>query len=404
MLPDSDRVLERWAREFGCSPSNVTGLLAGIGTDVAGAAQYVARGVILKPAIADLPDFDVNEHLCLAAARNHGLRAATTSIQTFDEQRVLVERRYDRIVWDDGTILRVHQEDLCQALSVRPNKKHESVGGPGAADSAASSTRSPARFCALRPRIVPVVDHRAARTSLRITTDGRIMVTPTASAVGSGPGCQPFGWGAGFCALGPQFDHIIDDEIDERCPPVACPVGPRDGICDPEDRFVQRAPMAERERRLGVPAPCDGPMVVPIVLTTLDRQPRHGSILELSNDLDEARIASLELTHTVTASTGDHGDAYRQSHDQLEGSSPRTVELLVEVQPLPGADERSRRTSDERKVPRLDEYARHEVPRPADRLVDERVGERHALHPSSPFKMSLRPAATARSAAAKASP
>ncbi len=41
LLPDNDRVLERWAREFGCSPTDVAGLLRGIGGDVAGAAQYV---------------------------------------------------------------------------------------------------------------------------------------------------------------------------------------------------------------------------------------------------------------------------------------------------------------------------------------------------------------------------
>ena len=42
LLPDNDRVLERWAREFGCAPTDVAGLLWGVGGDVAGAAQYVA--------------------------------------------------------------------------------------------------------------------------------------------------------------------------------------------------------------------------------------------------------------------------------------------------------------------------------------------------------------------------
>lgn len=41
LLPGNDRVLERWAREFGCSPTDVAGLLRGVGGDVAGAAQYV---------------------------------------------------------------------------------------------------------------------------------------------------------------------------------------------------------------------------------------------------------------------------------------------------------------------------------------------------------------------------
>jgi serine/threonine-protein kinase HipA len=195
-------VLERWAREFGCSPTDVTGLLRGVGGDVAGAAQYVAPDAtpeeslpgdvewlsdddvaqflldlrrdtttwrphpqgrwslagaqakiallydrsadrwgipsgatptthIVKPAIGGLDDFDINEHLCLAAARRAGLIAATTSIRTFAAERALVVERYDRIV-DSGAVVRVHQEDLCQALSVHPDRKYELDGGPGA--------------------------------------------------------------------------------------------------------------------------------------------------------------------------------------------------------------------------------------------------------------------------------
>ena len=42
LLPDNVQVFERWAREFGCSPTDVVGLLRGVGGDVAGAAKYVA--------------------------------------------------------------------------------------------------------------------------------------------------------------------------------------------------------------------------------------------------------------------------------------------------------------------------------------------------------------------------
>ncbi len=41
LLPDDPRVIERWAREFGCSASDIGGLLHGVGTDVAGAATFV---------------------------------------------------------------------------------------------------------------------------------------------------------------------------------------------------------------------------------------------------------------------------------------------------------------------------------------------------------------------------
>ena len=60
----------------------------------------------------------------------------------------------------------------------------------------------------------------SALFGLRFASGGRILVLLTASAVGSGPGCQPFGWGAGFCALRPQVDDTLYDVLDERHPSV----------------------------------------------------------------------------------------------------------------------------------------------------------------------------------------
>ncbi len=41
---------------------------------------------ILKPAVAGLDDHDLNEHLCLDAARRAGLTAARTAVSRFDER------------------------------------------------------------------------------------------------------------------------------------------------------------------------------------------------------------------------------------------------------------------------------------------------------------------------------
>lgn len=38
--------------------------------------------------------------------------------------------RYDRIIYDDGTVERIHQEDFCQATAVPPQRKYEEDGGP----------------------------------------------------------------------------------------------------------------------------------------------------------------------------------------------------------------------------------------------------------------------------------
>ncbi len=84
---------------------------------------------ILKPAVAGFAEQDLNEHLCLTAARAVGIRAATTEIAYFEDERVVVVERFDRSTVK-GDLVRVHQEDLCQALSQHPAKKYQADGGP----------------------------------------------------------------------------------------------------------------------------------------------------------------------------------------------------------------------------------------------------------------------------------
>jgi serine/threonine-protein kinase HipA len=92
---------------------------------------------ILKPQIGALPNgIDLsnsveNEHFCLALMRAFGLPAALSEIADFDGIRTLVVERFDRLWTRDGRLLRLPQEDCCQALSVPPGLKYESHGGPG---------------------------------------------------------------------------------------------------------------------------------------------------------------------------------------------------------------------------------------------------------------------------------
>jgi serine/threonine-protein kinase HipA len=85
---------------------------------------------IIKPAIAGLDDHDLNEHLCLRAARIAGLRTAGTRVLSFAGERAVVVDRYDRFPAADGTVERIHQEDMCQALGLPPTAKYQSEGGP----------------------------------------------------------------------------------------------------------------------------------------------------------------------------------------------------------------------------------------------------------------------------------
>jgi serine/threonine-protein kinase HipA len=89
---------------------------------------------ILKPAVAGLDDHDLDEHLCLDAARRAGLIAARTRIERFADETAVVVTRYDRLATGE-TIQRVHQEDLCQALGIPPSRKYQNEGGPGPAES-----------------------------------------------------------------------------------------------------------------------------------------------------------------------------------------------------------------------------------------------------------------------------
>ncbi|MGH9299542.1 MAG: type II toxin-antitoxin system HipA family toxin [Acidimicrobiales bacterium] len=87
---------------------------------------------ILKPAVAGFDDHDLNEHLCLDAARRCGLLVARTHVEQFAGESAIVVDRYDRVN-RNGSILRIHQEDLCQALGVPPSRKYQNEGGPGPA-------------------------------------------------------------------------------------------------------------------------------------------------------------------------------------------------------------------------------------------------------------------------------
>lgn len=254
LLPDNDLVLQRWARRFGVSPRNPFALIAHVGEDCAGAAQFIPEdrleaflqetgdnavewltetnigerlrvlandasagrtardtgqfslagaqpktalhysdgrwGIphgrvptthILKPPTGEFDGFAENEHLCLRLAASLGLPTARSEIKVFGDQTAIVVERYDRQRTSDAvrdqlraaetieakartsieasdpanadllhrraarlrtsaqmlyktatvSVLRVHQEDMCQALNVHPANKYQNFGGPG---------------------------------------------------------------------------------------------------------------------------------------------------------------------------------------------------------------------------------------------------------------------------------
>ncbi|MCH3918030.1 MAG: type II toxin-antitoxin system HipA family toxin [Spirochaetia bacterium] len=73
-----------------------------------------------------------NEWLCLQILKAFGLPVADAKIVQFEDQKALCVKRFDRCYASDKSwIIRIPQEDICQATGISPEKKYESEGGPG---------------------------------------------------------------------------------------------------------------------------------------------------------------------------------------------------------------------------------------------------------------------------------
>jgi serine/threonine-protein kinase HipA len=204
LLPDNERVLDRWAARFQVSARSAFGLISHVGEDCAGAVQFVrperlsailagtqdtvewlaesdiARRLqtlradhaawrlphdtgqfslagaqpktalllqngrwgipsgrlptthILKPPTGHFEGHAENEHVCLMLARGLGLPATQSKVMRFENEIAIVIERYDR-QHSGSRIIRVHQEDMCQALAIMPTRKYQNEGGPGPA-------------------------------------------------------------------------------------------------------------------------------------------------------------------------------------------------------------------------------------------------------------------------------
>jgi len=78
----------------------------------------------------DLSNSVENEFYCLRLLKHLGLPVNDAEIMLFGQTKALVVKRFDR-VWSKGRLVRLPQEDCCQALSVPPARKYQNEGGPG---------------------------------------------------------------------------------------------------------------------------------------------------------------------------------------------------------------------------------------------------------------------------------
>ncbi|KRB93500.1 type II toxin-antitoxin system HipA family toxin [Noviherbaspirillum sp. Root189] len=81
---------------------------------------------------ADMRTSIENEWLCSKIMRGFGLPIASCEIAQFEDIKVLVVERFDRKLSEDGSwIVRLPQEDFCQATGTSPLHKYQADGGPG---------------------------------------------------------------------------------------------------------------------------------------------------------------------------------------------------------------------------------------------------------------------------------
>lgn len=136
---------------------------------------------------ADMRTSVENEWLCAQLVGHFGLPIARCDIASFEDQKVLVVERFDRRLAPDGKwIVRLPQEDFCQALGISPLSKYQADGGPGIGDIMAvlAGSEAPAHdrrnFFAAQVLfwLLAATDGHAKNFSLSIGPGGRYWSTP----------------------------------------------------------------------------------------------------------------------------------------------------------------------------------------------------------------------------------
>lgn len=82
------------------------------------------------PSGVDLSNSVENEFYGLAVMKAFGLPVNKAEIKNFSGTKSLVIERFDRAWTKDGGLLRIPQEDCCQALSIPPSRKYQSDHRP----------------------------------------------------------------------------------------------------------------------------------------------------------------------------------------------------------------------------------------------------------------------------------
>lgn len=135
----------------------------------------------------DLSESVENEWLCLQILSAFELPVNHAEIVQFNDIKTLVVRRFDRI-WAESKnwLIRLPQEDFCQALAVPPGLKYESEGGPGIKaimgmlQNAENANQDREQFfkTVFLFWVLGAIDGHAKNFSILLKAQGRFQLTP----------------------------------------------------------------------------------------------------------------------------------------------------------------------------------------------------------------------------------
>ena len=173
------RVDDRWLLPFGLTPTT-----------------HIFKLPIGKNSRFDLSDSVENEWLCHLVLKEFALPVADAEMAVFDGKKALIVTRFDRrMSGDRAWIIRLPQEDFCQALGVSPGLKYESAGGPGIVDIMkllmGSTNRALDRRNFMKTQFVfwllAAIDGHGKNYSIFLEPQGRYRLTPMYDVLSAHP-------------------------------------------------------------------------------------------------------------------------------------------------------------------------------------------------------------------------
>lgn len=144
----------------------------------------------------DLSDSVENEWICLQILSAYSIPVNESKICSFDSVNALVCKRFDR-TWDvnRNKILRLPQEDLCQALNYSSARKYEADGGPGILEIMnflkGSYNSSQDRYTFFKTCllfwVLGAIDGHAKNFSIQLQAQSRYVMTPVYDVISAYP-------------------------------------------------------------------------------------------------------------------------------------------------------------------------------------------------------------------------